>query len=168
MPPLAPSDPATRGDLTDQGQHALDAMRRNGTQESGYSTMQRTRPQTIGYALTDSPAGLAAWITEKLMSWTDPRSELSSHTILDNLMHYWLPHAAASSARLYCESLHEVTRWLEGPLDERDHVGAPAVCSVFPYELQRPSRRWGRAALRQHRPLERTRPPPESWRAADY
>jgi hypothetical protein len=45
--------------------------------------MQRTRPQTIGYALTDSPAGLAAWITEKLMSWTDPRSELSSDTILE-------------------------------------------------------------------------------------
>jgi hypothetical protein len=63
-------------------------MRRNGTQESGYSTMQRTRRQTIGYALTDSPAGLAAWITEKLISWTDPRSELSSDTILDNLMHY--------------------------------------------------------------------------------
>jgi hypothetical protein len=43
---------------------------------------------------------------------------------------------------LYWESLHEVTRWLEGPLDERDHVDAPAGCSVFPYELQRPSRRW--------------------------
>jgi epoxide hydrolase len=142
MPPLAPPDPATQGDLTDQEQDALDAMRRNGTQESGYSTIQRTRPQTIGYALADSPAGLAAWITEKLISWTDPRSELSSDTILDNLMHYWLPQTAASSARLYWESLHEVTRWLEGPLDERDHVDAPAGCSVFPYELQRPSRRW--------------------------
>jgi pimeloyl-ACP methyl ester carboxylesterase len=142
MPPLAPPDPATQGDLTDQEQDALDAMRRNGTHESGYSTIQRTRPQTIGYALTDSPAGLAAWITEKLISWTDPRSELSSDTILDNLMHYWLPQTAASGARLYWESLHEVTRWLEGPLDERDHVDAPAGCSVFPYELQRPSRRW--------------------------
>jgi epoxide hydrolase len=142
MPPLAPPDPATLGDLTDHEQDALDAMRRNGAQESGYSAMQRTRPQTIGYALADSPAGLAAWITEKMMSWTDPRSELSSDTILDNLMHYWLPHTAASSARLYWESLHEVTRWLEGPLDERDHVDARAGCSVFPYELQRPSRRW--------------------------
>jgi pimeloyl-ACP methyl ester carboxylesterase len=142
MPPLAPPDPATFGDLTDQEQDALDAMRRNGTQESGYSTMQRTRPQTIGYTLTDSPAGLAAWITEKLSSWADPRSELSPDTILDNLMHYWLPRTAASSARLYWESLHDVARWLEGPLDERDHVDAPAGCSVFPYELQRPSRRW--------------------------
>ena len=104
--------------------------------------IHRTRPQTIGYALTDSPAGLAAWITEKLMSWTDPRSELSPDSVLDNIMLYWLPRAAASSARLYWESLHDVTRWLEGPLEPRDHVDTPAGCSVFPYELQRPSRRW--------------------------
>ena len=64
---------------------------RGGAQDSGYSTVHRTRPQTIGYALTDSPAGLAAWITEKVMSWSDPRSELSPATILDNLMLYWLP-----------------------------------------------------------------------------
>jgi hypothetical protein len=41
--------------------------------DSGYSAEQRTRPQTIGYSLVDSPAGLAAWITEKLRAWTDPR-----------------------------------------------------------------------------------------------
>ena len=77
IPPLVPPDPATLGDLTDRERQALDAMRRNGAEESGYSTTHRTRPQTTGYALTDSPAGLAAWITEKLMAWTDPRSELS-------------------------------------------------------------------------------------------
>jgi hypothetical protein len=142
MPPLAPPDPATLGDLTDQEKDALDAMSRGGSQDSGYSTMHRTRPQTIGYALTDSPAGLAAWIVEKVMSWTDPRSVLSPDAILDNLMLYWLTRTAASSARLYWESLHDVTRWLEGPLEPRDHVDAPAGCTVFPYELQRPSRRW--------------------------
>jgi epoxide hydrolase len=142
MPPLAPPDPATLGDLTDQEKDALDAMSRGGSQVSGYSTMHRTRPQTIGYALTDSPAGLAAWIVEKVMSWTDPRSVLSPDAILDNLMLYWLTRTAASSARLYWESLHDVTRWLEGPLEPRDHVDAPAGCTVFPYELQRPSRRW--------------------------
>jgi pimeloyl-ACP methyl ester carboxylesterase len=142
MPPLAPPDPATFDDLTKQEQDALDAMTRSGAQESGYSILQRTRPQTVGYALTDSPAGLAAWIIEKLMRWTDPRSEVSPDVVLDNLMLYWLPRTAASSARLYWQSLHDVSRWLEGPLEERDHVDAPTGCSVFPYELQRPSRRW--------------------------
>ena len=57
-------------------------------------------------------------------------------------MFYWLPRTAASSARLYWESLHDVTRWLEGPLEPGDHVDTPAGCTVFPFELQRPSRRW--------------------------
>jgi pimeloyl-ACP methyl ester carboxylesterase len=57
-------------------------------------------------------------------------------------MLYWLPRTAASSARLYWESLHDVTRWLQGPLEERDLVNTPTGGSVFPYELQRPARRW--------------------------
>ena len=84
MPPLAPR-PAT-----------LVAGREQRADEAGYSTMHRTRPQTIGYALTDSPAGLAAWITEKLRSWSDPRSELTLDVMLDNVMIYWLPRTAAS------------------------------------------------------------------------
>jgi epoxide hydrolase len=129
MPPLAPPLPGS--DRTGRRQRADD---------SGYSTQQRTRPQTIGYSLTDSPAGLAAWITEKVRTWTDPRSELSPDTVLDNLMLYWLPRTGASSARLYWESLGDVTRWIEGPLEEGDLVHAPTGCSVFPYELQRPTR----------------------------
>jgi pimeloyl-ACP methyl ester carboxylesterase len=108
--------------------------------EAGYSTQQRTRPQTIGYSLTDSPAGLAAWVTEKVGNWTDPRSEITRDAMLDNIMLYWLPRAGASSARLYWESLADVDRWLQGPLETRDTVRAPAGCSIFPYELQRPSR----------------------------
>src|SRR6185437_14017381 len=108
--------------------------------DGGYSLEQRTRPQTIGYSLTDSPAGLAAWIVEKVSSWTDPRSRLARDAVLDNVMHYWLPRTGASAARLYWESLSDVSRWLEGPLEDRDLVHAPVGCSVFPYELQRPTR----------------------------
>jgi hypothetical protein len=151
MPPLAPPDPATLGELTDQERQTLGAMTRSTPDDSGYSIMHRTRPQTIGYALTDSPVGLAAWIVEKLMSWTDPRSELSTDAILDNLMLYWLPRTGASSARLYWESLRDVARWLEGPLEPRDYVDAPVGCSVFPYELQRPSRRWAERRFRNIR-----------------
>jgi pimeloyl-ACP methyl ester carboxylesterase len=151
MPPLAPPDPATAGHLTDREQAAIDAMRRSAHDDSGYSTEHRTRPQTIGYALADSPAGLAAWITEKFHSWTDPQSELSSDAILDNLMLYWLPRTGASSARLYWQSLDDVARWLEGPLEQRDLVDAPTGCTVFPFELQRPSRRWAERRFRDIR-----------------
>ena len=103
VPPLAPPLPGTvRNDRRPQ--------------DAGYSTQQRTRPQTIGYSLVDSPAGLAAWIVEKIRSWTDPSSVLSLDQILDNVMHYWLPRTGASAARLYWESLGDVSRWLEGPL----------------------------------------------------
>jgi pimeloyl-ACP methyl ester carboxylesterase len=129
MPPLVPSLAGTRAVASEQ---------RAG--EAGYSVQQRTRPQTIGYSLTDSPAGLAAWITEKVRSWTDPRSEITRDAMLDNIMLYWLPRAGASSARLYWESLSDVERWLQGPLEKADIVHAPAGCSIFPYELQRPSR----------------------------
>ena len=122
MPPLVPSAPVMPRD------------------SGGYSVMHRTRPQTIGYSLTDSPAGLAAWIGEKLSSWTDPREPLTPDAILDTLMLYWLPATGASAARLYWESLADVARWLKGPLEARDLVDTPAGGTVFPYELQRPSR----------------------------
>ncbi|MGH1565386.1 epoxide hydrolase family protein [Mumia sp. DW29H23] len=146
MPPLAPPLPGPQatgdggtgdgatGELTDPD----DA--------SGYSLEQRTRPQTIGYSLTDSPAGLAAWILEKLDAWTDPRSTLGRDAVLDNLMHYWLPATGASAARLYWESLADVSRWLGGPLLPRDRVHVPTGCCLYPYELQQPTR--GAAAQR--------------------
>ena len=127
LPPLAPPLPgSTRQDQSDD--------------DAGYSTQQRTRPQTIGYALTDSPAALAAWITGKVCRWTDPQGEILPDAVLDNLMLYWLPRTGASAARLYWESHADVTRWLQGPLQPRDIVHAPAGCSIFPHELQRPSR----------------------------
>jgi pimeloyl-ACP methyl ester carboxylesterase len=113
---------------------------RQADDDTGYSTQQRTRPQTVGYALTDSPAGLAAWIGEKLDSWADPRTPIPEARILDTLMLYWLPRAAASSARLYWESLADVTRWLEGPLRPDDRVRAPTGVTIFPHELQHPTR----------------------------
>jgi pimeloyl-ACP methyl ester carboxylesterase len=142
MPPLAPLEPGTAGDLTEQERSALESLEARAVGEAGYSTQHRTRPQTIGYSLTDSPAGLAAWIVEKLWGWSDPRSELSWDSVLDNLMLYWLPRTGASSARLYWESLGDVTRWLNGPLEARDLIHVPTGGVVFPFELQRPSRRW--------------------------
>jgi pimeloyl-ACP methyl ester carboxylesterase len=143
-PPLAPPDPATFDDLTDRERAALDSLERAAEWDSGYSREQGTRPQTIGYALVDSPVALAAWIVEKFWSWTDcdghPENVLTRDELLDNLMLYWLPRAGASSARLYWESIRQVDAWISG--ETTDTITVPTGCSIFPKELQRPSRRW--------------------------
>jgi epoxide hydrolase len=139
VPPLAPPDPATFDDLTERERAALATLERIAKWESGYSQEHATRPQTIGYALVDSPTALCAWIVEKLVGWTDGNA-LTRDQILDNLMLYWLPRTGASSARLYWESIEQVNEWISGPT--RDTVAVPTGCSVFPGELQRPSRRW--------------------------
>jgi pimeloyl-ACP methyl ester carboxylesterase len=143
-PPLAPPDPATFHDLTEAERSALASLEHGREWDSGYSREQATRPQTIGYSLVDSPVGLCAWIVEKFWAWTDcdghPENALTRDELLDNLMLYWLPGTGASSARLYWESSKQVNEWIAGPTD--DTVAVPTGCSIFPKELQRPSRRW--------------------------
>jgi epoxide hydrolase len=144
MPPLAPPDPDTFDDLTDSERAALADLERAAEWESGYSKEHSTRPQTIGYSLADSPAGLCAWIVEKFWAWTDcdghPENAVTRDELLDNLMLYWLPRTGASSARLYWESIRQVNEWISG--ETTDTVDVPTGCSIFPKEIQRPSRRW--------------------------
>jgi epoxide hydrolase len=133
---IAAVDPATEGDLTEQERAALASMRYYDRWDSGYFKEQSTRPQTVGYGLVDSPAGLCAWIVEKFWSWTDsdgdPVNVLTRDEMLDNIMLYWLPGTGASSARLYWERF-------DNPFGQ---VDAPAGCSIFPKEIFRASRRW--------------------------
>jgi len=152
-PPLAPADPATFDDLTDGERAALASLEHAAEWESGYSREHATRPQTIGYALADSPVGLCAWIVEKFWAWTDcdghPENALARDELLDNLMLYWLPRTGASSARLYWESIRQVDELITGPV--HDIVEVPTGCSIFPKELQRPSRRWAEKRFRDIR-----------------
>jgi len=108
--------------------------------DSGYSKQQATRPQTIGYGLADSPAGQAAWILEKFWRWTDcdghPENALTRDEMLDNIMLYWLPNTATSSARIYWESFGKPLLKETGP------VKLPTGCSLFPKEIFRPPRQW--------------------------
>lgn len=105
--------------------------------DSGYSKQQSTRPQTVGYALVDSPVGQAAWIYEKMWAWTDnrgnPEDALSMDYMLDNIMLYWLNRTAASSGRLYWESFEE-----RDPLS----ISIPSGMSIFPREIFSVSKRW--------------------------
>ncbi|GAA3116111.1 epoxide hydrolase family protein [Nonomuraea salmonea] len=104
---------------------------------SGYHLLQRTRPQTIGYALTDSPAGQAAWIYEKFLDWAAPGA-FTLDEMLDHISLYWLTGTAASSARLYWEYAQE-------PLGLTE-LDLPVGVSVFPDELTRTPRIWAERA----------------------
>jgi len=142
--PIATPDPATMNDLTDAEKAALASMEHYGRWDSGYSKQQSTRPQTVGYGLADSPVGQAAWILEKFWAWTDcdghPENVLTRDELLDNVMLYWLPGTAASSARLYWESFDTPTL---------DPVEVPTGCSIFPKEIFRTSRRWAEKRFRR-------------------
>ena len=138
--PIAPPTPESMDNLTQFEQDALASINDYGERGSGYSKQQSTRPQTMGYALADSPAGQAGWILEKFHGWTDcdghPENVLTRDELLDNVMLYWLPGNGASSARLYWESFNSP------PFDAVDvKVGA----SIFPKEIFRSSERWVKA-----------------------
>jgi pimeloyl-ACP methyl ester carboxylesterase len=148
IPPLAGPDPTTADDPTDAERDALAQIRERARSSSAYSEMHRTAPQTIGYALLDSPAGLCAWMAEKLIAWSDPAlgpsgdlpGALSRDQILDQVTLYWLTGTAASSARLYAESIETVSNWISGP--HAEPVRVPVGASIFPAEVPRTSRRW--------------------------
>jgi pimeloyl-ACP methyl ester carboxylesterase len=143
IPPLAPPDRGA-ADLTEAEHTALADLDERTRTGSGYSAEQGTRPQTIGYSLLDSPAGLCAWIAEKLWAWADHPGDLSqvltADQVLDNITLYWLTGTGASAARLYWESIAQVSEWFTTAAG--DTVTVPAGCSVFPAEVPRPSRRW--------------------------
>ena len=124
---------------------ALGALQHYQEWDSGYSTQQRTRPQTVGYGLVDSPVGLAGWIFEKMWAWTDnagsPFDALSRDQILDNIMLYWLPANGASSARLYWESFGSFAP---------QEIELPVAVSAFPREILPTPRKW---AERNYRDL---------------
>ncbi|MEM7077260.1 MAG: epoxide hydrolase family protein [Pseudomonadota bacterium] len=108
---------------------------------AGYSKQQSTRPQTLGYALVDSPVGQAMWIIEKFYEWTDcdghPENVLSKDELLDNVMFYWWAGNGASSGKLYWESFN---RAFGG--EGAQTVELPTGCSIFPKEIVPTPRRW--------------------------
>jgi pimeloyl-ACP methyl ester carboxylesterase len=110
-------------------------------EETGYQRIQCTKPQTLGYALNDSPAGLAAWIVEKFRTWSDCGGEIerrfTKDELLTNVMLYWVTETAASSCRLYFEAEHADKF---PPHDVR--VDVPTGCAIFPGEILKPPRRW--------------------------
>jgi pimeloyl-ACP methyl ester carboxylesterase len=102
-------------------------------EETGYQGIQGTRPQTLAYALTDSPAGLAAWIAEKFRAWSD--AEIERDDLLTNVSLYWFTGAIGSSFWPYYARMHGP--W---PIPEGKSVDVPVGYAAFPKEILRPPR----------------------------
>jgi pimeloyl-ACP methyl ester carboxylesterase len=108
-------------------------------EETGYQWIQGTRPQTLAFGLTDSPAGLAAWIVEKFRAWTDcngnPENAVSRDEMLANISLYWFTGAIGSSFWPYYARMHGP--W---PIPEGGTVKVPMGYAEFPREILRPPR----------------------------
>ena len=109
--------------------------------EGGYGHIQGTKPQTLGYGLNDSPAGLAAWIVEKFRAWSDCGGDVESRftkdELLTNITIYWATETINSSTRLYYES-----RQSPLVLSPANRVEVPTAIAKFPVEISRPPREW--------------------------
>ena len=158
-PPLAAPDPATFADLTPAEQASLEPCGTPAGGEDGYSAEQSTKPQTIGYSLVDSPAGLAAWIVEKFRTWSDcdglPEQALDRDRMLDDITLYWLTGTGASAARLYWESIREVQEIFTSGTGDSVTVPAGGSISRTRTRVLPPL---GGAPIRRHPLLERARP----------
>jgi microsomal epoxide hydrolase len=108
-------------------------------EETGYSSIMATKPQTLAYALTDSPVGLAAWMIEKFRTWSDCDGDLDAHfsrdVLLTNIMLYWLTGAIGSSFWPYYARLHEP--WI---VSAGDKVMVPTGYAEHPREILTPPR----------------------------
>jgi epoxide hydrolase len=109
-------DPDELADLTEAERQRMARLRHFQDDMMGYAAIQGTRPQTLAYALNDSPVGQLAWIVEKFKEWTDPAAELPEDAVdrdhlLTNVSIYWLTGTAGSSASHYYETAHDPTIW---------------------------------------------------------
>ena len=117
----------------------MDALYKKG---SGYGLMMVTRPQTLGYSLSDSPAGLAAWFYDKFADWTysggEPERSLTRDEMLDDITLYWVTNTGTSGARLYWENNANNFNAVD--------ISLPAAITVFPGEIYRAPRSWAERA----------------------
>ncbi|WP_338334027.1 epoxide hydrolase family protein [Xanthomonas euvesicatoria] len=122
-------------------QRMLDDAKRYQREFSGYMHLQSTRPQSVGFSLADSPAGIAAWIyalfQDVSQSGGEPENVIALDHLIDDIMLYWLPNAGPSSVRFYWEAAQEA-----GTAMPMHPMPTPTGISMFPGEQVRISRRW--------------------------
>jgi microsomal epoxide hydrolase len=121
--------------LDEAGLAAVQEVSQFREEETGYQEIQGTKPQTLAYGLTDSPAGLAGWIAEKFRTWTDGGLDaVPRERLLDNLSTYWFTGTINASTRLYYET--------ELPDALPESVGVPTGHAQYPGEIYKTPRAW--------------------------
>jgi microsomal epoxide hydrolase len=143
-----PSDPEQRANVTEQEQQARAARGSYMQNEVAYQQIQGTKPQTLGYGLNDSPAGLAAWIVEKFHGWSDmPQgsdgyldNHLTKDELLTNISIYWFTQTITSSSRIYYEnSKVPASKAME-------YIDVPTGAAIFPAEIFITPKAWAEAS----------------------
>jgi pimeloyl-ACP methyl ester carboxylesterase len=136
-PPLGPGSTP----LTIEEQAFRDRAAMWASEEGAYAALQGTKPQTLAFALTDSPVGLAAWIVEKFRAWSDCDGDVervfSLDTLLADICLYWFSDSLGASLRLYKEN-----RLAPLAFEPGERVAPPLGVAVFPHELPMPPRSW--------------------------
>jgi len=142
-PPADSEDPT--GGATPEELARMQARQAELADGFAYSAIQGTKPQTLGYGLNDSPAGLAGWIVEKFQSWCDcsgdPETIFTKDELLTNITIYWVTQTATSSARMYYES--GLAR--AGGGGQPGRIEVPTAGAIFPHELFYAPRAWAEA-----------------------
>lgn len=145
---LSKGGPAPAG-LSPAEKSAFDSLNTFFTKNAGYGVMMVTRPQTVGYGLSDSPVGLAAWIYDKFAQWTDsggePERSLTRDETLDDITLYWLTNTAVSAARFYWENNNNN---FSSEAQKTSQISLPVAVTVFPGEIYRAPRSWTERAYR--------------------
>jgi len=145
---IAAGDPAPDGLSAAEGA-AFASLSTFFTNNAGYGVMMVTRPQTVGYGLSDSPAGLAAWMYDKFAQWTysggEPERSLTRDEMLDDITLYWLTNSAVSSARLYWENNNNN---FSAAAQKTAQISIPVAVTVFPGEIYRAPKTWTQRAYR--------------------
>jgi pimeloyl-ACP methyl ester carboxylesterase len=142
-------DPAPAG-LSVKEKAAFDSLDTFFKKNAGYGVMMVTRPQTVGYGLSDSPVGLAAWMYDKFSQWTysggEPERSLTKDEMLDDITLYWLTNSAISSAQLYWENNNNN---FSAAAQKTAEISIPVAVTVFPGEIYRAPKSWTQRAYRK-------------------
>ncbi len=146
MKSILAGDPAPAG-LSAKEKAAFESLSTFFGKNAGYGAMMVTRPQTVGYGLSDSPVGLAAWHYDKFAQWThsggEPERSLTKDEMLDDIMMYWLTNSAISSARLYWENNNNN---FSAASQRTAEIKVLVAVTVFPGEIYRAPKSWTKKA----------------------
>jgi pimeloyl-ACP methyl ester carboxylesterase len=140
MVAVGPPDPNDRyADVDDDERAGVEAEALFRGSGAGYQAIQQTKPQTLAYGLSDSPAGLAGWILEKFRAWSDCDGDVyrrfTRDQLLTNITIYWVTNT--SSMRLYYETFAAKSSRMRG-----QRITVPVGVAVFPHEIYRPPLAW--------------------------